>query len=200
MDKVSGMTSQPSLGEIKLKFQYTEEKIYNLPIYLGLQGCLMEKGISLIKFIYKILKKQDITTMGSSLIKIFDANMDTLRFIQELLEIQFSEDFDASLGDEKTLFRENSLFTKCFDYFMYCSGASYLRVILAPILTEINENNISLEVDPFRISKHDLVQKNMAQIQNLAQSILNRIFDSSSRCPEYLFLFFFYLFLNFCNE
>ena len=82
VDKVSGMTSQTSLGEIKLKFQYTEEKIYNLPIYLGLQGCLMEKGISLIKFIYKILKKQDITTMGSSLIKIFDANMDTLRFIQ----------------------------------------------------------------------------------------------------------------------
>lgn len=136
----------------------------------------MEEQIPFIKHLISVIP--DKSTAARCLVQIFDGNLESLRLVQELTALEIQNTDDPSI-----IFRGNTLITKSMDFFMKFAGGSYLRLVLGPIVTEINNLKLSYEVDPLKISNGEDVNKNMTKLIELCQRFLTRIFDSVSRCP-----------------
>ncbi|XP_016107679.1 ras GTPase-activating protein 2-like [Sinocyclocheilus grahami] len=62
--------------------------------------------------------------------------------------------------EANTIFRGNSLATRCIDDMMKIVGKSYLTVTLKPVLNEIFESNKTCEIDPVKLKEGDNVEVN----------------------------------------
>ena len=151
----------------------------------------MQDNIPFVKFIGNIIP--DKAAFGACLVKIFDANLDSLRLVKELTSIEI-----AITDDPCIIFRGNTLITKSMDYFMKYAGTSYLFLILGPLITEVNNLKLSYEIDPLKIQSGEDIDKNMIRLIDLCERFLTRIFESALRCPMFVFyLFIFHVILLF---
>ncbi|TRY93863.1 hypothetical protein DNTS_023776, partial [Danionella cerebrum] len=85
--------------------------------------------------------------------------------------------------EANTIFRGNSLATRCIDEMMKTVGRSYLSVTLKPVLNEIFESNKSCEIDPIRLKEGDNVEVNKENLQGYVQKVFTCITQSGSSCP-----------------
>ncbi|RXN15619.1 ras GTPase-activating 2 [Labeo rohita] len=88
-----------------------------------------------------------------------------------------------SLGEANTIFRGNSLATRCIDDMMKIVGKSYLTVTLKPVLNEIFESNKTCEIDPVKLKEGDNVEVNKENLQGYVHKVFTSITQSSSSCP-----------------
>eukprot|EP00043_Microstomoeca_roanoka_P016864 m.174171 g.174171 ORF g.174171 m.174171 type:complete len:789 (-) comp16537_c0_seq2:419-2785(-) len=98
----------------------------------------------------------------------------------------------ATAENSATLFRSNTLASKCADYFMKIIGMNYLHKTLKEIVDDIFHEKKDCEIDPSKMSHSSsgVVKKHAAELIRYLERILDRIFSSASSCPRPMRLVF----------
>jgi hypothetical protein len=80
------------------------------------------------------------------------------------------------------MLRSNSVATKLVSNYMKMFGASYLKLLLAPLTQEICEEDANLEVDPGKSGAGD-TEANMKKVLDYAQRFMDIILASAKEMP-----------------
>ncbi|NWS43144.1 RASA2 protein, partial [Probosciger aterrimus] len=148
------------LGSLRLNICYTEDCVLPSEYYSCLRNLL--------------LKSSDVQPISASAAYIlsevcrdkYDAVLPLVRlllhhhklvpFVAAVAELDLKDTQEAN-----TVFRGNSLATRCVDEMMKIVGKHYLKVTLKPVIDEICESPKPCEIDPIKIREGDNVEINM---------------------------------------
>uniref|UniRef100_A0A8C1JIX8 RAS p21 protein activator 2 n=1 Tax=Cyprinus carpio TaxID=7962 RepID=A0A8C1JIX8_CYPCA len=183
--KGNGTKSKPDdLGSLRLKVTYTEDNVLPSPCYMALRNLM--------------LKSPDVKPISASAAHVlgdicresvgYDALLPVVRlllhhnrllpFLTSVAALELENTQEAN-----TIFRGNSLATRCIDDMMKIVGKSYLTVTLKPVLNEIFESNKTCEIDPVKLKEGDNVEVNKENLQGYVHKVFTSITQSSSSCP-----------------
>uniref|UniRef100_A0A8C1CAG8 Ras GTPase-activating protein 2 n=1 Tax=Cyprinus carpio carpio TaxID=630221 RepID=A0A8C1CAG8_CYPCA len=95
--------------------------------------------------------------------------------------------------DPNTIFRGNSLTSKCIDETMKLAGMHYLRVTLKPIIDEICTDHKPCEIDPVKLKESENLDTNRENLRQYVDRIFNVITSSGVSCPTVMCDIFFSL-------
>uniref|UniRef100_A0A8C1JIX1 RAS p21 protein activator 2 n=1 Tax=Cyprinus carpio TaxID=7962 RepID=A0A8C1JIX1_CYPCA len=172
------------LGSLRLKVTYTEDNVLPSPCYMALRNLM--------------LKSPDVKPISASAAHVlgdicresvgYDALLPVVRlllhhnrllpFLTSVAALELENTQEAN-----TIFRGNSLATRCIDDMMKIVGKSYLTVTLKPVLNEIFESNKTCEIDPVKLKEGDNVEVNKENLQGYVHKVFTSITQSSSSCP-----------------
>uniref|UniRef100_A0A8C7W2T4 RAS p21 protein activator 2 n=1 Tax=Oncorhynchus mykiss TaxID=8022 RepID=A0A8C7W2T4_ONCMY len=180
--KGNGKSKTDDLGSLRLNVTYTEDNVLPSACYTPLRTLL--------------LKSPDIKPISASAAHIlgdicrerYEAVLPVVRlllhhsrlvsFVSAIAALELENTQEAN-----TIFRGNSLATRCIDDMMKIVGRSYLTVTLKPVLDEICESNKTCEIDPIKLKEGDNVEVNKENLQGYVQKVFSSITQSSSSCP-----------------
>ncbi|XP_037837499.1 ras GTPase-activating protein 2 isoform X1 [Kryptolebias marmoratus] len=170
------------LGSLRLKLTYIEDTVLPSACYTSICNLL--------------LKSPDVKPISASAAHILgdicrerhEAVLPTVRlllyhnrfvpFVSAVAALELENTQEAN-----TIFRGNSLATRCIDDMMKIVGKSYLAVTLKPVIDEICESNKMCEIDPIKLKEGDNVEVNKENLQVYVQKVFSSITQSSSNCP-----------------
>ncbi|XP_066565744.1 ras GTPase-activating protein 2 isoform X2 [Amia ocellicauda] len=170
------------LGSLRLNVTYTEDNVLPSIYYISLRDLL--------------LKSPDVKPISASAAHIlgdicrerYEAVLPVVRlllhhnrlvpFVSAIAALELEQTQEAN-----TIFRGNSLATRCIDDTMKIVGKSYLTVTLKPVLDEICDSNKTCEIDPVRLKEGDNVEVNKENLHQYVQKVFNSIIQSSMSCP-----------------
>uniref|UniRef100_A0A673M2D9 Ras GTPase-activating protein 2-like n=1 Tax=Sinocyclocheilus rhinocerous TaxID=307959 RepID=A0A673M2D9_9TELE len=184
--KGNGTKSKPDdLGSLRLKVTYTEDNVLPSACYTALRNLM--------------LKSPDVKPISASAAHVlgdicresvgYEALLPVVRLLLHHNRLLLFLTSVAALELENTqfkantIFRGNSLATRCIDDMMKIVGRSYLTVTLKPVLNEIFESNKTCEIDPVKLKEGDNVEVNKENLQGYVQKVFTSITQSSSSCP-----------------
>uniref|UniRef100_A0A8C7K6Q4 RAS p21 protein activator 2 n=1 Tax=Oncorhynchus kisutch TaxID=8019 RepID=A0A8C7K6Q4_ONCKI len=180
--KGNGKSKTDDLGSLRLNVTYTEDNVLPSACYTPLRTLL--------------LKSPDIKPISASAAHIlgdicrerYEAVLPVVRlllhhsrlvpFVSAITVLELENTQEAN-----TIFRGNSLATRCIDDMMKIVGRSYLTVTLKPVLDEICDSNKTCEIDPIKLKEGDNVEVNKENLQGYVQKVFSSITQSSSSCP-----------------
>ncbi|KAF3827182.1 hypothetical protein GH733_002668, partial [Mirounga leonina] len=170
------------LGSLRLNICYTEDYVLPSEYYGPLKTLL--------------LKSPDVQPISASAAYILgeicrDKNDAVLPLVRLLLHHDKLVPFATAVAeldlkdtqDANTIFRGNSLATRCLDEMMKIVGGHYLKVTLKPILDEICESSKSCEIDPIKLKEGDNVENNKENLRYYVDKLFSTIVKSSMSCP-----------------
>nr|XP_036878839.1 ras GTPase-activating protein 2 isoform X5 [Manis javanica] len=170
------------LGSLRLNICYTEDCVLPSEYYGPLKTLL--------------LKSPDVQPISASAAYILgeicrDKNDAVLPLVRLLLHHNKLVPFATAVAeldlkdtqDANTIFRGNSLATRCLDEMMKIVGGHYLKVTLKPILDEICESSKSCEIDPIKLKEGDNVENNKENLRYYVDKLFSTIVKSSMSCP-----------------
>ncbi|XP_056139267.1 ras GTPase-activating protein 2 [Lampris incognitus] len=170
------------LGSLRLKVTYTEDTVLPSACYSPLCNLL--------------LKSPDVKPISASAAHIlgdfcrerYEAVLPVVRlllhhnrlvpFVTAVAALELENTQEAN-----TIFRGNSLATRCIDDMMKIVGKNYLTVTLKPVLDEICESNKTCEIDPIKLKEGDNMDINKENLQVYVQKVFSSITQSSASCP-----------------
>ncbi|KAM6946398.1 ras GTPase-activating protein 2 [Aplochiton taeniatus] len=170
------------LGSLRLNVTYTEDTVLPSALYKPL--CTL------------LLKSPDVKPISASAAHIlgdicrerYEAVLPVVRlllhhnrlvpFVSAISALELDNTQEAN-----TIFRGNSLATRCIDDMMKIVGRSYLTITLKPVLDEICESNKTCEIDPIRLKEGDNVEVNKENLQGYVEKVFSSITQSSFSCP-----------------
>ncbi|XP_009945693.1 PREDICTED: ras GTPase-activating protein 2, partial [Leptosomus discolor] len=170
------------LGSLRLNICYTEDCVLPSEYYASLRNLL--------------LKSPDIQPISASAAYIlsevcrdkYDAVLPLVRlllhhhklvpFVTAVAELDLKDTQEAN-----TVFRGNSLATRCVDEMMKIVGKHYLKVTLKPVIDEICECPKPCEIDPIKLREGDNVENNMENLRYYVDKVFREIVRSSISCP-----------------
>uniref|UniRef100_A0A8D3BZ92 RAS p21 protein activator 2 n=1 Tax=Scophthalmus maximus TaxID=52904 RepID=A0A8D3BZ92_SCOMX len=170
------------LGSLRLKLTYIEDTVLPSACYTPLCNLL--------------LKSPDVKPISASAAHIlgdiyrerYEAVLPMVRlllhhnrfvpFVSAVAALELDNTQEAN-----TIFRGNSLATRCIDDMMKIVGKNYLAVTLKPVIDEICESNKTCEIDPVKLKEGDNVEVNKENLQGYVQKVFSSITQSSSSCP-----------------
>ncbi|KAH0624566.1 hypothetical protein JD844_032177 [Phrynosoma platyrhinos] len=118
------------------------------------------------------------------LLKSADVEFETCR----LYNIKLS-----AFRDPNTIFRGNSLTSKCIDETMKLAGMHYLQVTLKPIIDEICQLHKPCEIDPVKLKDAENLENNRENLRQYVDRIFTVISKSGVSCPTVMCDIFFSL-------
>nr|XP_046197509.1 ras GTPase-activating protein 3-like [Oncorhynchus gorbuscha] len=95
--------------------------------------------------------------------------------------------------DPNTIFRGNSLTSKCIDETMKLAGNHYLQVTLRCMIDEICTDHKPCEIDPVKLKESENLETNRENLRQYVDRIFNMITTSGVRCPTVMCDIFFSL-------
>ncbi|XP_051481800.1 ras GTPase-activating protein 2 isoform X3 [Apus apus] len=170
------------LGSLRLNICYTEDYVLPSEYYTSLRNLL--------------LKSSDVQPISASAAYIlsevcrdkYDAVLPLVRlllhhhklvpFVAAVAELDLKDTQEAN-----TVFRGNSLATRCVDEMMKIVGKHYLKVTLKPVIDEICESPKPCEIDPIKLREGDNVEINMENLRYYVGKVFSEIVRSSISCP-----------------
>ncbi|NXW02500.1 RASA2 protein, partial [Fregetta grallaria] len=170
------------LGSLRLNICYTEDSVLPSEYYASLRNLL--------------LKSSDVQPISASAAYIlsevcrdkYDAVLPLVRlllhhhklvpFVAAVAELDLKDTQEAN-----TVFRGNSLATRCVDEMMKIVGKHYLKVTLKPVIDEICESPKPCEIDPIKLREGDNVEINMENLRYYVDKVFREIVRSSISCP-----------------
>uniref|UniRef100_A0A665T569 RAS p21 protein activator 2 n=1 Tax=Echeneis naucrates TaxID=173247 RepID=A0A665T569_ECHNA len=170
------------LGSLRLKLTYIEDTVLPSVCYTPLCNLL--------------LKSPDVKPISASAAHIlgdiyrerYEAVLPVVRlllyhnrfvpFVSAVAALELDNTQEAN-----TIFRGNSLATRCIDDMMKIVGKNYLAVTLKPVIDEICESNKTCEIDPIKLKEGDNVGVNKENLQGYVHKVFSSITQSSSSCP-----------------
>lgn len=189
-------------GSLRLAMRYTHELILPLASYASLVGLVVasvqtresiENG--LVSILEELLaeREQSMSIMdreqvARTLIRILLLNNMCTPFLKLLNGLEI-----ARCKEYSTLFRGNSIATKCTDQFMKIVGLKYLHESIKPVIDEIFREKKDCELDPTKLPAKggkDLIQKHSLSLIRYLENMFTRIFESVDRCPHIMRLVF----------
>uniref|UniRef100_U3IGH2 RAS p21 protein activator 2 n=1 Tax=Anas platyrhynchos platyrhynchos TaxID=8840 RepID=U3IGH2_ANAPP len=170
------------LGSLRLNICYTEDCVLPSEYYVSLRNLL--------------LKSSDVQPISASAAYIlcevcrdkYDAVLPLVRlllhhhklvpFVAAVAELDLKDTQEAN-----TVFRGNSLATRCVDEMMKIVGKHYLKVTLKAVIDEICESPKPCEIDPIKLREGDNAEINMENLRYYVDKVFREIVRSSISCP-----------------
>ncbi|XP_030072456.1 ras GTPase-activating protein 2 isoform X2 [Microcaecilia unicolor] len=181
-DNGSKSSKTEDLGSLRLNICYAEDHVLPSECYIPLRNLL--------------LKSPDVQPISASaafiLGEVYRDKYDVvLPLVRLLLHHQKLVPFLAAVADlelkdtqeANTIFRGNSLATRCLDEMMKIVGKHYLKVTLKPILDEICDSPKPCEIDPIKLKEGDNVEIHKENLRYYVDKVFSAIICSSMSCP-----------------
>lgn len=175
--------SGPNLGSLRLRLDYISDYVFSSQRYDSFRKLLLLSPevrpiTSSVAFLLGefILNKADA---AQPLIKIF------LYYNKLVPLIRFLAQYEIlKVTDVNTIFRGNSLASKCIDELMKLVGKRYLHDTLKKSVEMIILEQKQCEIDPNRINQvNDSLESNMNNLKRYISDVYFAIIQSTSRCP-----------------
>uniref|UniRef100_A0A673M380 Ras GTPase-activating protein 2-like n=1 Tax=Sinocyclocheilus rhinocerous TaxID=307959 RepID=A0A673M380_9TELE len=183
--KGNGTKSKPDdLGSLRLKVTYTEDNVLPSACYTALRNLMLKSpdvkpiSASAAHVLGDICRESVGYEALLPVVRLLLHHNRLLLFLTSVAALELENTQEAN-----TIFRGNSLATRCIDDMMKIVGRSYLTVTLKPVLNEIFESNKTCEIDPVKLKEGDNVEVNKENLQGYVQKVFTSITQSSSSCP-----------------
>uniref|UniRef100_A0A671LPZ0 Ras GTPase-activating protein 2-like n=1 Tax=Sinocyclocheilus anshuiensis TaxID=1608454 RepID=A0A671LPZ0_9TELE len=183
--KGNGTKSKPDdLGSLRLKVTYTEDNVLPSACYTALRNLMLKSpdvkpiSASAAHVLGDICRESVGYEALLPVVRLLLHHNRLLPFLTSVAALELENTQEAN-----TIFRGNSLATRCIDDMMKIVGRSYLTVTLKPVLNEIFESNKTCEIDPVKLKEGDNVEVNKENLQGYVQKVFTSITQSSSSCP-----------------
>jgi len=125
------------------------------------------------------LPREEFGTMSKALVPLFERNGNSMSFLHALIRHEVN-----NTNDGGTLFRLNSVVSNMLSTYFHFIGNEYLRQLLSPLISNIFLEDISMEIDPSKISEGENVESNLQNLITASQKVLDAIVASVEYCPK----------------
>ncbi|XP_051952600.1 ras GTPase-activating protein 2-like isoform X2 [Xyrauchen texanus] len=183
--KGNGTKSKPDdLGSLRLNVTYTEDNVHPSACYNALRNLMLKSpdvkpiSASAAHVLGDVCRESVGYEALLPVVRLLLHHNRLLPFLTAVAALELENTQEAN-----TIFRGNSLATRCIDDMMKIVGRSYLTVTLKPVLNEIFETNKTCEIDPIKLKEGDNVEVNKENLQGYVQKLFTSITQSSSSCP-----------------
>jgi len=177
-------------GSLRLSYRFYQETLLPYGAYNNLLQLVTEEPLLVLHYASTVCEMDRLQELAQASLNIFQSQGSAVRFLNQLVDQEIN-----TTKDPNTIFRGNSLATKCLDYFMKLLGHNYLVSVLKKGLDEIFTEKKNCELDPTRgdqakkASAIDWSQnkKNLlAYLKKIVDSILFSLEDCPSPIREVL--------------
>ncbi|XP_066251127.1 GTPase-activating protein [Euwallacea similis] len=175
------LSSDNSLGSLRLQVQYTEDRVFPAATYDNLKALILQSlrtqpiTNSSVYVLGEIISKIEI---APPLVRILLHSEKVEPIITSLAAVEISK-----VTDPTTIFRGNTLVSKMMDEAMRLIGLHYLHKTLRPTLDLIFREKKPCEIDPTRVKDLNTIQTNQANLKSYIQRIFDDITQSAVHCP-----------------
>lgn len=157
------LSSDNSLGSLRLKLVYTADHVFPLATYDNLLNLLIQSieqqiTVSPVYILGELVSNK--TEIAQPLVRLFTHENLISPIIKALADHEISK-----LTDPTTIFRGNTLVSKMMDEAMRLSGLHYLHSTLRPIVDAILAEKKPCEIDPMRVKDKSMVDTNLINLQ-----------------------------------
>lgn len=178
------------LGSLRLNIVYTEDHVFPTEHYNPLRDLLLQSAQPVSASAAHILgevcrEKQEAAV---PLVRLFLHYGKIVPFLSAIAHAEISR-----TQDPNTIFRGNSLTSKCIDETMKLAGMHYLRVTLKPIIDEICSDHKPCEIDPVKLKESENLDINRENLRQYVDRIFTVITSSGVSCPTVMCDIFFSL-------
>uniref|UniRef100_A0A4W3JKS8 Ras GTPase-activating protein 2 n=1 Tax=Callorhinchus milii TaxID=7868 RepID=A0A4W3JKS8_CALMI len=180
------------LGSLRLNIVYTEDHVFLSHFYDPLRDLLLKSpdvepvSASAGHVLGEVCREKQEAAMP--LVRLFLHCGKIVPFISAIANAEVNRTLDPN-----TIFRGNSLTSKCIDETMKLAGMHYLQVTLKPIIDEICEVHKPCEIDPVKLKDGENLESNMENLRQYVERIFNVITKSGMSCPTIMCDIFFSL-------
>ncbi|XP_069613632.1 ras GTPase-activating protein 3 [Ranitomeya imitator] len=189
----NGKSGKPEdLGSLRLNVVYTEDHVFSSEYYNDLRDLLLKSGdvepvsASAAHVLGEVCREKQEAAIP--LVRLFLHYGKIVPFISAIANAEVNR-----TQDPNTIFRGNSLTSKCIDETMKLAGMHYLQVTLKPIIDEICEFHKPCEIDPVKLKDGENLETNKENLKNYVDQIFNVITKSGVSCPTVMCDIFFSL-------
>ncbi|XP_031429662.1 ras GTPase-activating protein 2 isoform X3 [Clupea harengus] len=175
-------TKVDDLGSLRLNVTYTEDTVLPSACYAQMRALLLKSpetkpiSASSAHILGDVCRDQNEAMLP--VVRLLLHHNRLLPFVSAIAELELEHTQEAN-----TIFRGNTLATRCIDDMMKIVGRSYLMVTLKQVLDEICDSNKSCEIDPIKLKEGDNVEANKENLQGYVQKVFSSITQSSASCP-----------------
>ncbi|XP_050973068.1 ras GTPase-activating protein 3 isoform X1 [Labeo rohita] len=180
------------LGSLRLNIVYTEDHVFPTEHYNPLRDLLLQSAhvepvsASTAHILGEVCREKQEAAVP--LVRLFLHYGKIVPFLSAIAHAEINR-----TQDPNTIFRGNSLTSKCIDETMKLAGMHYLRVTLKPIIDEICTDHKPCEIDPVKLKESENLDTNRENLRQYVDRIFNVITSSGVSCPTVMCDIFFSL-------
>uniref|UniRef100_A0A8C3M229 RAS p21 protein activator 3 n=1 Tax=Chrysolophus pictus TaxID=9089 RepID=A0A8C3M229_CHRPC len=180
------------LGSLRLNVVYTEDHVFSSDYYSPLRDLLLKSAdvepvsASAAHILGEVCREKQEAAIP--LVRLFLHYGRIVPFISAIASAEVKR-----TQDPNTIFRGNSLTSKCIDETMKLAGMHYLQVTLKPIIDEICQVHKPCEIDPVKLKDGENLENNRENLRQYVDRIFTVITKSGVSCPTVMCDIFFSL-------
>ncbi|KAL7983846.1 hypothetical protein Chor_000722, partial [Crotalus horridus] len=180
------------LGSLRLNVVYTEDHVFLPEHYNPLRDLLLKSAdvepvsASTAHVLGEVCREKQEAAIP--LVRLFLHYGKIVPFISAIANAEIKR-----TQDPNTIFRGNSLTSKCIDETMKLAGKHYLQVTLKPIIDEICQLHKPCEIDPVKLKDAENLENNRENLRQYVDRIFTVITKSGVSCPTVMCDIFFSL-------
>ncbi|XP_018006365.1 ras GTPase-activating protein 3 [Hyalella azteca] len=181
----SGSNSSKScgLGSLRLNIHYSCVHVFPSPLYDSLRSLLVQTATvqpvsASVGWLVGEICGNNKQEAAVPLIRVLLQHNQAVAFIANLASHEMQH-----VSDPNTIFRGNTLASKCMDELMKLAGHHYLKQTLKPVIDQVIREKKPCEVDPARIPPTENRETNLANLCEYTNAILRCINNSALSCP-----------------
>ncbi|RLW07735.1 hypothetical protein DV515_00003731 [Chloebia gouldiae] len=180
------------LGSLRLNVVYTEDHVFSSDYYSPLRDVLLKSAdvepvsASAAHILGEVCREKQEAAIP--LVRLFLHYGRIVPFISAIANAEVKR-----TQDPNTIFRGNSLTSKCIDETMKLAGMHYLQVTLKPIIDEICQVHKPCEIDPVKLKDGENLENNRENLRQYVDRIFTVITKSGVSCPTVMCDIFFSL-------
>ncbi|XP_045624845.1 ras GTPase-activating protein 3 [Procambarus clarkii] len=178
----AGKHQRGDLGTLRLNLHYTSDHVFSSQSYDSLRNLILQStGVEPITSSVAWLlgevvpQKQDVV---QPLTRVFLHHGQVVPFVSAFARHEISK-----ITDTNTIFRGNTLVSKCVDELMKLVGHHYLRSTLKSTLDLIFRERKPCEIDPTKLQQGESREVNLINLKEYISLILKAIINSALSCP-----------------
>ncbi|XP_048460438.1 LOW QUALITY PROTEIN: ras GTPase-activating protein 2 [Rhincodon typus] len=170
------------LGSLRLSISYNEDYVLPSKYYSSLNDLLLMSSdvkpisASAVHILGEVCREKQEAVLP--LVRLLLHHKKLGPFLSAIAELDLQQTQEAN-----TIFRGNTLATRCIDETMKLVGKHYLKVTLKSILDEICDSCKTCEIDPVKLKEGDNVEVNKENLRQYVERVFNVIVKSSMSCP-----------------
>ncbi|XP_062049879.1 ras GTPase-activating protein 3 isoform X2 [Lepus europaeus] len=191
-DNGSRSLKQDGLGSLRLNVVYTEDHVFSSHYYSPLRDLLLKSAdvepvsASAAHVLGEVCREKQEAAIP--LVRLFLHCGRIVPFLSAIANAEVKR-----TQDPNTIFRGNSLTSKCIDETMKLAGMHYLHVTLKPVIEEICQSHRSCEIDPVKLRDGENLESNMENLRQYVDRVFTVITKSGVSCPTVMCDIFFCL-------
>ncbi|XP_071950386.1 ras GTPase-activating protein 3-like isoform X2 [Antedon mediterranea] len=182
-ENIVNRSQKNDIGSVRVRINYLEDHVFPSKYYNKLRDIVLKSPeisptSSSGAYILGQVVRERIDA-ACPLVRLFYHHEQLTEFTKALAKHEISQTADAN-----TIFRGNSLGSKCIDEYMKLEGMHYLYDTLKVNIDEIHDDHCSCEIDPAKLRDGEILADNLAKLKDYVEKIFKSIVDSAMACPR----------------